>query len=312
MQGNLYRYADPSPGKWVVQVNARPLPSRDERGFFFLSRNWKKGDALDLTLPMAVRKVAADPRVEDTRGKIALERGPLVFCLEGQDNTNGEVLSLVVSPAAPLNTSFERDLLGGVQVIRGTATGIRRTIEGGIESTPIREFTAIPYYAWAHRGRSQMTVWPAMIAERAKPAPAPTLAFASKISTSGGRGIEALNDQFLPGHSNDRSIPYFHWWPKKGTTEWIEYRFAAPAVVSSASVYWFDDTGTGECRVPTSWTLLYRSGPEWKPVGQPTSFGTTKDKKNYVTFRPVETDGFRLEVRLPEGFSAGLYEWEVK
>ena len=58
----------------------------------------------------------------------------------------------------------------------------------------------------------------------------------------------------------------FHWWPKKSTTEWGEYTFAKPVTISDTAVYWFDDTGEGECRVPVAWRVLYKDGSEWKPV----------------------------------------------
>jgi hypothetical protein len=59
---------------------------------------------------------------------------------------------------------------------------------------------------------------------------------------------------------------FFHWWPEKGTTEWVAYELAAPASVSEVEVYWLDDTGSGECRLTASWRVLYKDGEEWKPV----------------------------------------------
>jgi hypothetical protein len=256
--------------------------------------------------------VVARQEVEDDRGKFALERGPIVYCLEGQDNQDGHVLSLVVPDDSKFRTAFQSDILGGVHTITGSSITARRDIEGGIVVGRSHEFTAIPYYAWAHRGASEMAVWLAREVDAAKPLPAPTLAFRAKLTASGGQGLEALTDQLPPKSSNDHSVPYFHWWPKKGTVEWLQFDFGKSEKVSHASIYWFDDTGTGECRVPKSWKLLYRMGSEWKRVQNVSGDGLKKDQVNIVSFTGVETDALRLEIHLQEEFSAGLYEWGVK
>jgi hypothetical protein len=103
-----------------------------------------------------------------------------------------------------------------------------------------------------------------------------------------------------------------HWWPKKGTSEWIDYTFEAPVRVSEASVYWFDDTGGGECRVPASWRVLYKTGEDWLPVVSAGPYGTVKDAWNTVKFNPVRTTAVRLEVKLQDGWSAGVHEWKIK
>ena len=200
-------------------------------------------------------------------------------------------------------------------MITGSALSTRRNPAGETVVDGKSDFTAIPYYAWAHRGLHQMTVWPAREVSAAKPLPRNTLALSSTITTSGGEDQDALNDQFLPRNSNDPGVPRFDWWPKKGSTEWVQCVFAAPSRVSKTAVYWFDDTGTGECRVPKAWRVLYRDGgdgQEWKPVSNATAQGKAKDKMNRMTFDPVTTDALRLEVTFEEGFSAGLYEWEIQ
>jgi hypothetical protein len=279
-------------------------------GFVSIRRQWREGDTIHVSMAMPVRRVVARQEVEADRGKAAFERGPLVFCLEGKDVPDGHVLSLVVPDTVDVQTSFAMDLLGGVQTIRGKAMRARRTLGGGITVDGGLDLVAIPYYAWAHRGPAEMTVWAAREPAAAKPLPAPTIASTSKLTTSGGEGADALKDQLLPRNSNDPNTPYFHWWPKKGSTESLEYAFGTKATVRKVSVYWFDDTGSGECRVPGSWKIFYRSGAEWKAI-ENTVCRVEKDRANDVSFAPVETDGLRLEIQLQEGFSAGLYEWSV-
>src|SRR5207249_5966958 len=103
-----------------------------------------------------------------------------------------------------------------------------------------------------------------------------------------------------------------HWWDEKGSTEWVEYTFEKPSRVSEVEVYWLDDRGSGECRVPASWRLLYKDGEEWKPVATPGPYAVDLDRYNKVVFDPVTTSGLRLEVVLQPEWSAGIQEWKAR
>ena len=147
----------------------------------------------------------------------------------------------------------------------------------------------------------------------ARPAPYPTIATSAKVTVSGKsrKSARMINDGEEPASSSDPSS-YFDWWPTKGTTEWVEYAFEKPATVSECQVYWFDDTGHGEVRVPASWRLLYKEGNEWKPVTALEAYGVDKDRYNRVAFQPVATPGLRLEITMQPKWSAGIQEWKVK
>jgi DUF1680 family protein len=123
--------------------------------------------------------------------------------------------------------------------------------------------------------------------------------------------VAALSDKLLPQSSNDQSIPRFTWWPHKGTTEWVQYNFDKTEKIHGSAVYFFDDTGRGECRIPKSWRLLYKAVNNWKQVSNAGSYGLEKDKFNSVTFSPVQTSALRLEVQLQQDFSGGILEWRV-
>ena len=84
-----------------------------------------------------------------------------------------------------------------------------------------------------------------------------------------------------------------------------------PTTVSSVGVYWFDDTGRGQCRVPASWRVLYRDGKAWKPAHDGAAYQAVKDKFDVVKFAPVTTDALRLEVQLQPNYSGGILEWRV-
>ena len=146
--GALYRFADAPASAATVRLNGQSLTPKFEDGYFVLSREWRDGDEIALQLPMPVRRVVADERVEADRGRVALQRGPLVYCLETPDNPGARVRKAVMPMDVPLVANYEAGLLGGVTVIRGGS------------------FTAIPYYAWANRGKAEMAVWLALPAGR--------------------------------------------------------------------------------------------------------------------------------------------------
>jgi DUF1680 family protein len=96
--------------------------------------------------------VAAD------RGRVAIERGPIVYAAEGADNANGRVRNLLLPDKEHLTAEFKPELLNGVMVIKGKAIELGPNGQNGVPKT-VQEFTAIPYYAWANRGRGEMIVW---------------------------------------------------------------------------------------------------------------------------------------------------------
>jgi len=292
-----------------LKVNDNRVSLNLERGFARIERKWQKGDTIELNMPMPVRRVIAHPNVKANRDKVALQRGPVVFCLEGQDN-DGKVLNLVIPDDAKLETEYMPELLNGVMIITGKANVAKRTMNGDIVSTGEKQFTAIPYYAWAHRGRGQMTVWPARKPQAARPEPADTLTYRSKTTASFVHvSLDAIKDQILPESSSDSSALQLDFWPHKGTTEWIQFEWDEKHEISSLKIYWFDDTGRGQCRTPKSWKVLYRDDEgNFKPVKNDAPYLTEKDAFNRVGFEPVKTDGVKIEITLQEGWSSGVQE----
>jgi hypothetical protein len=265
---------------------------------------------------MPIRRVEPDPNVKENTGRVAIQRGPVVYCLEGCDH-EASVSQIAIPKGAKLDAKFEPDLLGGVVVIKGQGLrqGFTLKDDGSIaQSSGSVEVTAIPYFAWDNRKPGEMAVWVPTELPAAAKAENVTLAVFAKPSASHhwqADHINALNDGILPKSSIDHDVPRFTWWDHKGTTEWVAYEFDKPVPLSKAEVYWFDDTGKGGCRVPKSWRLLWRDGDEWKPVEAGSAYGVEKDKFNAVSFKPVTTKAIRLEVELQPGFSGGILEWRV-
>jgi hypothetical protein len=311
--GDLYSFESAAKSGFTITLNGKPALWTMDNGYAIVKSEWKKGDVLSLELPMPVQRIKAHEKIVADNGKVALQRGPIVYCAEWPDNTNGHVLNLILDKNASLQPVFHPDKLNGITVVSSKATSIKRTTDGKLEETSV-PFTAIPYFAWANRGVGEMAVWFATQASKARPLPAPTVASNSKVTASyKTKALIAVNDQMLPQSSNDGSVFYYHWWPKKDTLHWIQYTFEKTSKVSKAKVYWFDDGPWGGCRVPESWKLMYLA-PDgtWTDVAPTSSFGTEKDKLNEVTYIPVETTALRLIVKLPKDNSSGIYEWVVE
>lgn len=306
---DLYTFKDSVQGNPTLTVNGKVQTIKVVKGYVAINRSWKKGDVVDLKLPMPIRRIVSNDKVASNRGRVALQRGPIVYCAEWTDNPGIQVRNLILQDNAALNASFEPQLLNGVTVIKGKAHTAQKAEDGKMNVSD-HPFTAIPYYAWANRGRGQMMVWLPNSVESARLVASPTISSTAKVKTSGGNGPNAINDGEAPRSVYEEST-FFHWWPKKGTTEWVEYEFAKESEVASASIYWFDDTGRGECRTPESWKLFYRDGEDWKPVENPSAYGTELGKMNKVTFTKVKTKGLRLEVKQKQNWASGIYEWSV-
>jgi DUF1680 family protein len=189
--GDLYRFLDAAKGTPTLKVNGKKVKIVLDKGFASIRREWKRGDVVELDLPMPVRRVMANDAVKDDAGKVALTRGPIVYCAEWPDN-GGRVLDLALPDDVTLATAWRPDLLSGVVMLKGRAvirekepgSGSPDRVSGAAtpssgktvaNHTPAgyavgnsspqeasdsrRDLVLIPYYAWAHRGPGEMTVW---------------------------------------------------------------------------------------------------------------------------------------------------------
>ncbi|NQT39734.1 MAG: glycoside hydrolase family 127 protein [Planctomycetes bacterium] len=304
--GDLYRYADETLDPPVrLQVNGEPVAMELQRGYAAITRQWTAGDVIQLDLPMPVRRVLAHEKVVNNHQRVALQRGPIVYCAEWPDN-EGRVLDIVLDDDVALKAERREDLLHGVTVLTGT-------LKSG------KKFTAIPFYARANRDRGEMNVWIAR-----------TQAAAQRISTGpiphdweswGSLGashvyppsrLSALEDDTPPQSSGDLSEPYFTWQYHVGGNEWVRKTFAEPTTVSSVEVYWLDQGEEGPCRMPESWRVLYRDDNKWKLVENTGPYGLDADQFNRVAFQPITTTVLRMEATLEDGFSGGVLRWRVK
>jgi hypothetical protein len=332
----------------LIKVNgkAQPLSARPLT-FIRLTRSWRDGDRVSLTLPMrvSIRTWAKN------HNSVSVDRGPLTYSLKigeryvragGTDKWPG----WEIHPTTPWNYGLvlnQKRLASSFKVVqkRWPVSNLPFTHEGvpielaakgklipewqmdhlGLVGTlhpspvksdqPAQTITLIPMGA----ARLRIASFPVIgKGPEARPWPAalklpykPSASHCAEADT-----LAALADGVLPNNSNDHDLPRFTWWDHKGSQEWVQYDFAKARKVAAVEVYWFDDTPGGECGLPASWHVLYRDNDKWTEVPNARTSDVVKDKFNRVSFDPVETQALRLEVQLKPGFSGGILEWKVE
>jgi hypothetical protein len=316
--------------EFSVSVNSSLVPATAQGGWVKLDRTWHSGDRVKLMLPMRTTT-----RVwTENQKTISVDRGPLTYSLaideryEVIGGTN-QWPEFAVYPDSPWNYGLIAN--GGFEVVRrrvpvgadpftheGTPVQLKARarripeweadsegVVGLLQGSPARseqaveEVTLIPMGAARLRISSFPTIDADGIEWRRR-----TLITASHVND--GDSLEAVDDGRDPASSADQTIPRFTWWDRRGTTEWIEYDLREIREISQASVYWFDDTGSGQCRVPASWRVLWLDGNTWRPVDQPTQYGVLPDTFNGVRFAPVHAQQLRVEAVLRPTYSGGI------
>lgn len=155
--GGLYEYADSAVQEYWVAVNGKRIGGSLAKGYLPITREWKKGDVVSLHMDMTPRTVKADSRVSADRGRMAISRGPLVYCAEWADN-QFDVMHFVIDAKPQFTLTDAPTLAGGVKKLAATGTLLEAGADGKLTATP-RAITLIPYYAWCHRGPGRMQVW---------------------------------------------------------------------------------------------------------------------------------------------------------
>lgn len=324
----------------AVKVAATPL------SYIVLDRVWKSGDVVSLRLPMQVslRKWGSN------KNSVSVDYGPLSFAYNpGEkwqlDGGNDRWPEFAVKPMGAWNFGLPANVKASdFQVVRkvgpvsdqpftpGSApitlqtkarlvpgwTTDSQNIVRPLQASPARSTQPLQTVELLPMGASRLRIssFPTVSSDPNAldwTLDAPKMPQYEASASHINDDLEALSDGVVPAKSDDTSIPRFTWWDHKGTSEWASFDFKTPRLVSSASLFWFDDTGKGQCRVPASWRLLYKDGDTWKPVeveGAGT-FGTARDAFNTVTFSPVTTTGLRVEAQLQPEVSGGILEWKT-
>lgn len=318
---DLYTFADAQKEAYTISVNGKKVSTKPSHGYVEIERTWNPGDVVELNFPMEVRRIQANAKVAADEGLMAIERGPIMYCLEGIDTEDKHVFNKYIPQDAAFSGEYKADVLNGIYELSTTAKQLNDNGETD------QAVALIPYSTWNNRGNAEMAVWIPASAAYARPTPKPTIASRAHSYTvvsapiqKDGLEIErrdycyGVNDQWDPKNSADLTKPYWYFWLKEGTEENIEYVFDKPETVQSCSVYWLQfDHYDGDYRVPASWKIQYKTAAgTWQEVEDADAYECKADTYNTVHFKPVKTSGLRLVVQLQEGESGGVIEWKVE
>jgi len=327
-----------------IQINGQTVTSNSQpSSYLCVERSWANGDQVVLHFPrqITVRTWTANNNC------VSINYGPLTFSLQINENWQpygGNVApwtEMEAYPASPWNYGLEvnsANPAASFNVV--TNPGPIAPYPFSLQTAPIQlqaKARKIPAWtldgtyaagpvqlspAYTTQAEEMVTLVP-MGAARLRISSFPTVSTnvsatwwsapytPSASYVNGSDTIQAMNDALLPASSSDTTIPRMTWWNHLGTTEWVCAAFNGLCQVSRVSVYWYDDTGFGQCRVPQSWWVEYLAGTNWVQVSGAGNYGVARDQFNTVQFNPVQTTAVRLHVQLQSGFSGGILEWQV-
>lgn len=307
MPGGLYTYQDTTDKEIEVRVNGRTAEYRMENGFAVIDRKWKKGDVVELNLPMPVRRVRCDGRVEENVGTSAVTRGPLVYCAEEADNGTVQQLQLGKGQA-DVRTVSEGVLQGIPRIdLPGSRTG-----EDMAESDVTVRF--IPYYAWCNRGDNQsMRVWiPNRGEHRAADRTEETIAdrIASVQASSAAEGTPPATVCYGKAARRSDEDNIQKWVSRiEDRTPRIEISFDRPVELSAISVFWVCGR---KVELPESWSVSCLTEGVWRPMELyiTDSYQTQPDRFNVVhpAAAPLRCEAVRIEMTPRAERTVGISE----
>jgi hypothetical protein len=293
-----------------IKVNGNNISYDVEKGFAVISHEWKDGDKIKVDFPFDVRIIKSNTNIKENIGKIALQAGPIVYCVEGFDMADGNANNIMLDKNQNFRFSYQKDLLNGLMTINGKAKYFQEGNNGNVTVSEV-DFTAIPYYAWANRGGSEMEVWIPETKEAVFPEPFKKIYNKAIVSTSKTLrtgDLNVINDAYIPSSNEAIEVLGFNFWPLNKSEEWIEYTFEKPVKLNKSIVYW--TFKKNEIDYPKSWKLYYKKNGIWNKIRGPYKF-EQDGKPSVKSFQSIETDAIRLYLNLDEK-PAGLYEWVVK
>jgi len=327
-----------------IQLNGQTVATNSQpHSYVCLQRAWSNGDQILLHLP---RRITVQTW-STNNNCVSVNYGPLTFSLQINEDwqsyggnaapwtemeaypaspwnygleinaTNPAASFTVVTNSGPM-AAYPFSLATAPIQLQAKARRIPAwTLDslyavGPVQPSPIfstqteETVTLVPMGAARLRVSAMPTVTTNSSATRWSAPYAPSASWTNSTDT-----VFAMNDALEPASSSDTTIPRLTWWNHLGTAEWVGARFNGLCLVSQVSVYWYDDTGFGQCRVPQSWSVQYLAGTNWVPVSGASGFGVASNQFNTMQFNPVQTTAIRLNVQLKSGYSGGILEWQV-
>jgi DUF1680 family protein len=156
--GDLYKYADTADNRISITVNGKPVSYKTEMGYAVIEKKWKNGDVIDFEMPMKVRKITSHPLLKQTEHRVALQYGPMIYCVEGTDN-RGTAFDFIVPENTAFKVQYNEGMLGGINQISFNGQVMQPSDDRKSIVPVTKTITAIPYFSWNNRGADQMQVW---------------------------------------------------------------------------------------------------------------------------------------------------------
>ncbi len=311
--GELYYYADGKSLNYTLLVNDEVVTAEAVNGYVPITRKWRKGDKIKLTLPMMLRETKAIDKVEADRNRFCLTRGPLVLCAEEADNEHDVVGYYSKGYLRMAATGrYETGVLKGIPYYTVDASAIDK--DGKEVDAAL---TLLPYYAWNNRGDLKaMNVWFAEDAKSARDGMekvAPHIASVKASYTYNRDAAYAIIDGVYPTSSHDTSILRWTSYRQQDMAQTIEIMLKKRQPVESISVYWYEDRG--KVKRPKSWSAEYLLDGEWHEYAPYITdhFGIALDQFNMVhPSEPIEAEAIRLKVVPQKGYAVGILETIVE
>lgn len=303
--GELYSYLNNAESLVVIKINGEKIKLKIKDGFARINRRWEKGDIVELSLPITVKYNTSINLVEENRNRVAITRGPLVYCAEEIDNGDAVLNFAVAEPSSTSeireNIFSEGELANIVQV---SVPVIHITSEGKAESS----LKLVPYFAWNNRGQGSMAVW----LPQSSSVNSETRMIADNDKVTLHQVIVSCSAQNTPEMEISSKIPQENaepQWVSCPTDEnpWVEIPCNPEQEVQSFSVYWHDN-GT-DCLVPEEWELEFRSGNTWQPfqIYATDHYSTFKKQFNMVhPAAPLNCSALKLKMKPKPGKLAGI------
>jgi len=327
--GKLYHYVDGLRPTWTLKVDGQAVDSSLTKGFAAVDRTWREGDTVDLDIPMPVRYSQAIAQVHADRDRVAITRGPLVYCAEQADNPaaqqTGERADIVQrffipEPADPSKIRTEIINEGILKGITRIAVPAMEVVGDSVTASTAK---LIPYYAWNNRGEDSMIIWMPQqesLARKYMVSNQLTAADYGKViatHTAEGDTVAAVVDGRIPDTSDDQTQSRWTSLPFKNCGENIIFEFDHPRTVGSVAVYWYEEPGgNGEkVRLPRGWWIDYRVGTgDWTRMKKYVTddYGLERNKFNCVRpAAPLTCDAISIRIMPQVGYCMGVHEIQL-
>lgn len=317
--GELYYYIDEAisakkeSGDWIIKVNGTKTKVDLVKGFAKINRKWKKGDVVELYLPMPLQFSKSIDEVAENRGLVSLTRGPLVYAAEGVDNNN--ILPNVFLSDLPETykiSTFSEGVLNGIPKVEIPA--LEKTSVGSKEI----DLVLLPYLAWNNRGDGSMMTW-LPESESVRPFWDLNLQLHGKFNsleashTFHSDNLVAVADNEIPASSADEEVKRWTSWGEQGKNQWIEITLDEPTDIQSISIYWFDDNKG--VMIPKEWSLEYEENGVMKefPLYVTDAYNVFKDQFNMVhPAHQVITNKIRILMKPNPEKAVGVLEINIE